>query len=54
MKKQSKTYHYEVIAPINDYGLNKDIGDLMTNNEILSIPPFYRKKVKLLNSPITK
>lgn len=49
-----KIYVYEVIIPITVYGYNKQIGDLMTDREILSIPPFYRRCVKLLNSPIVK
>ncbi len=55
MKANTKVYYYyEVTSPITDYGFNRKIGDMMTSEEMLMLPPFYRKKVKLLNSPVIK
>ncbi len=48
----TKFYHYEVTQPITDYGFNKKVGDMMTTEEILSLPPFYKKYVTLLSSPV--
>lgn len=45
-------YTYICISPIKDYGFNKKDGDLMTSKELLMLPPFYRRYVKLLNTPI--
>lgn len=53
-EKEKKIYTYEVIKPIKDYGFNCEIGDLMTSNEILMLAPYYKKFVKLLNSPVVK
>jgi len=53
-RKSNEAYTYEVIRPINDYGFKLKIGDYMTSKELLSLQPFYRKYVKLLNSPILK
>jgi hypothetical protein len=52
--KTKEIYQYEVIHPIKDYGFNKNVGDLMTRNELLSLPPMYKKYVKDLPSPIVK
>lgn len=47
-------YTYEVISPIKDYGYNLKVGDLMTSREVTFLPPYYHKKVKLLNQPVLK
>lgn len=49
---EKEIYTYEVIKPIKDYGFNLNKGDLMTSKELLTLPPFYRKSVKMLNNPI--
>jgi len=45
-------YTYKVKTAITDYGFNKKVGDLMTTSELQSIPPYYKKCVTLLESPI--
>lgn len=52
--KDKEYYTYEVIEPIKDYGFRLVKGDLLTSKDLLSLPPFYRKSVKLLSSPILK
>ena len=52
--KKTKTYYYEVITPFEVWNFKVKIGDLMTNNDLISLPPCYRKHVKLLDSPVTK
>ena len=54
MDMEKLLFTYEVITPITDYGFNKKAGDLMTTKELQSIPPYYKKCVKLLNSPVVK
>ena len=45
-------YYREVTKPITDYGLNYNIGDLIEENLLYSLPPFYKREhTKLLNSP---
>ena len=43
---------YEVIIPIKDYGFNLKVGDKISSKELFSIPPYYRKCVKLMKEPI--
>lgn len=47
-------YIYVVIKPIIDYGWNKKIDDLMTHRDMLTLPPYYKKFVTYLQSPIIK
>lgn len=45
-------YTYIVTGEIRDYGFKLKPGDYMTTKQLLSLPPYYQCKVKLLNSPI--